>query len=237
MDYQKEKLQQIHDLFKPLEQKPWDDVNVIEAIKNDKSGLLSRAYKCSLGFHDKTFRHDGSKGVKHPNKLFKMAVYYEIKDINTLVALWLHDTIEDNDEKLKYDIEMNYPAEVYFIVIGVTRLPKMSDEEHFDFVSKSNERILVKLIDRLHNLRNMVKNLCRNKKFSKKRLKKYIRETEQYVLPLYDNLSPQYEYILTAEKIIQGISQALTIGKEALKIRKEYMVAHQRSRFIQKLFY
>jgi GTP pyrophosphokinase len=82
-----------------------------------------------------------------------------------LAAAWLHDTVEDTSATLE-DIEREFGAEVAAVVDGVTKLSKIhfdSQEEHQAenyrklIVSMSSDiRVLVvKLADRLHNMRTL----------------------------------------------------------------------------------
>ena len=62
----------------------------------------------------------------------------------------------------------------------------MSKDEYYNNIQTNINAIIIKLIDRIHNLSTM------NNAFSIEKMKKYLIETENYVIPLADTAKNQY---------------------------------------------
>jgi (p)ppGpp synthase/HD superfamily hydrolase len=112
--------------------------------------------------HDKDLRDDGDLLKSHEFAMFAIAlVYCEIKDLSLLLAILLHDMIEDYPEIWQpWLIEERFGQEVLMIDLAVTKPDKCtyaSKAEYqraiFDNVlSGGRKAIIVKCIDRLHNM-------------------------------------------------------------------------------------
>jgi len=219
------------ELIRYFAYRPWDGVSIQEAILADKTGIVGRAYDCSGGMHALEFRQDGKPAKTHPRKVFKIALYFGIRNPFILAGTLLHDTIEDVHKAILELISMGYPPSVYIIVRNVSKTEDMTDEEHFGLIIMHYDSIVVKLCDRLHNIRNMAKNLYLQKKFSKKRLRKYIAETIKFVYPLGDKISNSgHEYAKESEQIYLAIQEAVYYSHEVLKVPKKVILRYQRKR-------
>ncbi len=211
--------------------RPWDDVSVQEAFLRDKSGLVQRAHDCSGGMHDNTFRRDGKPVKTHPEKVVKILIYYGIDDPVILAAGYLHDAPEDVDEKILEEIEAGYPEKVYSIVCRVTKRDGMSLEEHFCLIDADFDSILVKLADRLHNLRNMAKNIYLTKKFTKNRLRKYEAETIKNIYPLGEKIAQSdYKYVKEGENIYLALKEAVRMAEMVLRLPQKVIENYQKKR-------
>ncbi len=126
--------------------------------------LIDRAYVYSARVHEGQVRLSGEPYLMHPLEV--AGILSEMKlDVVSIAAGLLHDVIEDTHvtpEELK---EMFGP-EVYHIVSGVTKLSKLSfntsQERHAESIRKmilamadDIRVILIKLADRLHNMRTL----------------------------------------------------------------------------------
>jgi len=126
--------------------------------------LLNRAYVFAMKAHGGQMRHSGDPYFSHP--LAVAAILTELRaDPATVATALLHDVVEDTDYAIA-DIEKMFGAEVARLVDGVTKLSQIElrDEE-----SKQAENfrklvvamaddvrvLLVKLADRLHNMRTL----------------------------------------------------------------------------------
>ncbi len=127
-------------------------------------GLLNRAYVFTVKAHGSQMRASGDPYFSHPVEV--AGILTELKlDMATIITGLLHDTIEDtvatNDE-----IEEVFGSEISVLVDGVTKLSQLelqSDRtkqaENFSklLLAMSNDIrvLLVKLADRLHNMRTL----------------------------------------------------------------------------------
>ncbi len=139
-------------------------LTLLEINPNYNSELLKRAYLKAEQIHMGQKRKSGEDYVTHP-----MAVAVILADLgmdeNTLVAGLLHDAVEDTPYKLE-DLQKEFGEEVALLVDGVTKLGSLvfeSKEERqaenlrkmFLAMSKDIRVLIIKLSDRLHNLRTI----------------------------------------------------------------------------------
>ncbi|MBR5543133.1 MAG: bifunctional (p)ppGpp synthetase/guanosine-3',5'-bis(diphosphate) 3'-pyrophosphohydrolase [Oscillospiraceae bacterium] len=122
------------------------------------------AYDCATQAHEGQKRRDGSDYVTHPIAVAEIVADMEL-DTDSLVAALLHDCIEDTE--LGYEkIRTKFGRDVADIVEGVsklTRMPYASKEEAqieslrkmFLAMGKDIRVILIKIADRLHNMRTI----------------------------------------------------------------------------------
>ncbi len=128
------------------------------------AGAIRRAYAFAEEHHREQLRHSGEPYITHPLGCARICAGLGL-DPTSVIAAFLHDTVEDTSATLE-DIEREFGAEVAAVVDGVTKLSKIhfdSQEEHQAenyrklIVSMSSDiRVLVvKLADRLHNMRTL----------------------------------------------------------------------------------
>ena len=126
--------------------------------------LLNRAYVYAMRAHGHQKRASGDPYFSHPLEV--AAILTELKlDDATIVTALLHDVIEDTDAT-RAEIDQLFGAEIGALVDGLTKIKKL------DLVSKKAEQaenfrklliaissdirvLLVKLADRLHNMRTL----------------------------------------------------------------------------------
>ena len=139
--------------------------------------VLKKAYVYGTKMHGRQLRASGDPYFSHPIEV--AGILAELKlDTTTLVCALLHDTIEDTSATIK-DIESNFGNEVAKLVDGVTKLTLLegnleSSKQAENFrklllASASDIRILlIKLADRLHNMRtlNFIKDQNKRKRIS-----------------------------------------------------------------------
>ncbi len=140
-------------------------VDLVKAYDPDADeDLLNRAYVYALKAHGGQTRASGDPYFSHP--LAVAAILTELRaDPASVATALLHDVVEDTDVTID-DISEAFGAEVARLVDGVT---KLSQIEHRDEASKQAENfrklvvamaddvrvLLVKLADRLHNMRTL----------------------------------------------------------------------------------
>ena len=148
------------------------------------SGALAAAVDFAARAHDDQRRRSGEPYIVHP--LHVATVLAELRmDSDTVIAGLLHDVVEDTDTTLG-EIEAAFGAGVASIVSGVTDEAGRPDPENQEelLLSMSSEwRVaLVKLADRLHNMRTL-RHMPRPKQLAK------ARETMALYVPLAERLS------------------------------------------------
>ena len=139
--------------------------NIKTYIKDKKKlQLIEKAYNLANTKHQGQFRKSGEAYIIHP--LNVAAILTEIKaDYETICAALLHDTIEDTDVTLDY-LEKEFSKTVRNLVDGVTKINKLDLGGEKEAEIATQRKILVgmtedvrviilKLADRLHNLRTL----------------------------------------------------------------------------------
>ncbi len=125
---------------------------------------LNRAYVFAMKAHGSQTRASGDPYFSHPLEVAGILTEFKV-DFASIITALLHDTIEDTDTSLD-EIEASFGKEVARLVDGVTKLTRIefqSDQakqaENFrKFILAMSEDIrvlLVKLADRLHNMRTL----------------------------------------------------------------------------------
>lgn len=134
------------------------------AVQN--STLISEALKFSYQHHLGYFRLSGEPYFNHPMAVAEILIRdFKISDPELLAAAFLHDLVEDVPTVTLLDIEGNFGKTVSELVDGCTKLSfkrfdraTQSDLTHSKiFVSASRHLgvLLIKLADRLHNMRTL----------------------------------------------------------------------------------
>ena len=141
---------------------------LIEKIKgyapNADIDLVKRAYYLGKKAHEGQFRKSGEPYFIHPLAVANILADMEL-DIETIAAGILHDVVEDTEYTYE-DIEKEFSQEIANLVDGVTKLGQIkyqSKEETqaenlrkmFMAMAKDIRVILIKLADRLHNMRTL----------------------------------------------------------------------------------
>ncbi|MGB5824178.1 MAG: bifunctional (p)ppGpp synthetase/guanosine-3',5'-bis(diphosphate) 3'-pyrophosphohydrolase [Proteocatella sp.] len=126
--------------------------------------LLIKAYNYATSAHENQYRKSGEKYIIHPVEVAKILAELEL-DVDTIAAGLLHDVIEDTDITFE-EIEREFSTDIAMLTDGVTKLGKLeyrSKEETqaenmrkmFLAMGKDIRVVLIKLADRLHNMRTM----------------------------------------------------------------------------------
>src|SRR6056297_1704342 len=156
--------------------------------------LIRAAYDFGRAMHEGQMRHSGEPYFTHPVAVAAILTEQRLDDATIITAL-LHDTIEDTKASYRI-VEEKFGREVADLVDGVTKLTnlQLSSSETkqaenfrklFMAMSKDLRVILVKLADRLHNMRTI------KAMRPEKQLKK-ARETMDIFAPLAGRMGMQW---------------------------------------------
>ncbi len=159
--------------------------------------LLNRAYVYTVQKHGTQKRASGDPYFSHPVEVAGLMTDLKL-DQETIITALLHDTVEDTLATIE-DVEKNFGPEIARLVDGVTKLSKieqLTDDERVaenlrKFLLAMSEDIrvlLVKLGDRLHNMRTL--HFIR----SPDKRKRIARETMDIYAPLAERVG-MYEYM------------------------------------------
>ncbi|WP_183212777.1 RelA/SpoT family protein [Brevundimonas variabilis] len=141
---------------------------LIEAVKaydpTADEALLNRAYVYAMKMHGSQLRASGDPYFAHPIQVAGILTDYKL-DTATIVTALLHDVVEDTSAT-RDDIAAMFGEEVASLVEGVTKLSRLElQAEHTRqaenlrkfilAISRDVRVLLVKLADRLHNMRTL----------------------------------------------------------------------------------
>ena len=125
---------------------------------------LYRAYEFAAAQHEGQKRKSGGPYIQHPLEVMDIIADMRL-DVASLCAGLLHDTVEDTEATVAQVAQL-FGEDVAFLVDGVTKLSKMNfntreEAQAANFrkmiiaMSRDLRVILVKLCDRLHNMRTL----------------------------------------------------------------------------------
>ena len=135
-----------------------------ESCPTDSEALLASAFDFAYQLHEGQFRASGEPYIIHP-----VAVADLLRDIGAsagvIAAGFLHDVVEDTEVTAE-EIQQHFGAEVRALVEGVTKLGGIHFTNHTEAQAENLRRmflamasdirvVLVKLADRLHNMRTL----------------------------------------------------------------------------------
>jgi GTP pyrophosphokinase len=155
------------------------------------TSLIDAAYVLAMQAHGNQRRDNGDPYITHPVAVADILAGYRLDTASIITGL-LHDTIEDTTVRLP-DIESRFGKEIAGLVDGVTKLTRLelqSDRtkqaENFRklvlAMSRDIRVLLVKLADRLHNMRTL--HFVR----STERRERIARETMEIYAPLAERI-------------------------------------------------
>ena len=159
-------------------------------LGDDECEQIMKAFTLADKAHEGQFRASGEPYIMHPLAVAEILAHLQIDHI-TLIAALLHDVVEDTDYT-KEDIENLFGTEVAFLVDGVTKLNQFQYETKEDrqmenyrkmilAMAKDVRVVVIKLGDRLHNMRTL-------KHMRSDKQKRIAKETLEIFAPLAHRL-------------------------------------------------
>jgi RelA/SpoT family (p)ppGpp synthetase len=133
-------------------------------VPEEQVRQVLKAYEFGAIAHDGQTRLSGEPYISHPVAVAKMLADMHL-DPQTIIAAILHDVVEDTDTGIS-DLEEQFGVEVAALVDGVSKLDQMQFTSRAEAQAESFRKmmlamiedirvILVKLADRLHNMKTM----------------------------------------------------------------------------------
>lgn len=145
------------------------------------------AYDMAENVHQFQTRNDGTPYIWHPSRVTKILLdELDITEPDVLIAALLHDTLEDSDILNSEVLEYNFGPYVSYLVETLTKeirvddgpLREQIDREYVQRLKNASEDCrIIKLADRLDNIRCLEFNLKRNPY-------KYVKETSEHYMPM-----------------------------------------------------
>ncbi len=132
----------------------------------DECQMIMQAYTFASQAHEGQFRKSGEPFVMHPVEVAIILAQLNM-DTETIVAALLHDTVEDAEDVEREDIAELFGESVAALVDGVTKLTQIEVEslsakqvnnlrKMLVAMSEDIRVIVIKLADRLHNMRTLM---------------------------------------------------------------------------------
>jgi GTP pyrophosphokinase len=126
--------------------------------------LVTRAFSFAAAAHEGQQRRSGSDFIEHPAGVARICAELRL-DEQTIAAALLHDVVEDTDTDID-DVRAEFGDEVARLVEGVTKLTRISFQSREQAEAENYRKmvvamsedvrvILIKLADRLHNMRTI----------------------------------------------------------------------------------
>lgn len=199
---------------------------VLEYDPDADEAALNRAYVYTVQKHGTQKRASGDPYFSHPVEVAGLMTDLQL-DEQTIITALLHDTVEDTLATIQ-DIEDNFGPEIARLVDGVTKLSKIEQMAENDRAAENLRKfllamsedirvLLVKLADRLHNMRTLhfIKSPDKRQRIA--------RETMDIFAPLAERVG-MYEYmremqLLSFEQLEPEAYNTITKRLEELRNR------------------
>ncbi len=216
---------------------PTPSYKAIKAYLSDKElKKIQLAYNFAFHAHDGQLRKDGTAYISHPVAVANILLELKM-DVDSICAALMHDVLEDCDVQ-KNNLVNLFGDDVANIVDGVSKLSNLNITDRLERDANNLQKmalamahdvrvILVKLCDRLHNMRT-IENLPRAKQIikSKETLELYgplaLRVGMQDIRAELEDISFKCMHPLRAEMLENAIKSSSGGRKKIVeKIRKE----------------
>ncbi|MCL1886430.1 MAG: bifunctional (p)ppGpp synthetase/guanosine-3',5'-bis(diphosphate) 3'-pyrophosphohydrolase [Betaproteobacteria bacterium] len=179
-------------LSAPVDHKPIPGVATFSHLTQKLETYLSKAdmqrvreaFRYSDEMHLGQIRKSGEPYISHPLAVAEICADWKL-DTQAIMAALLHDVMEDQDVKLEELIE-RFGAPVAGLVDGLSKLEKLQFQNHIDAqgenfrkmllaMAKDVRVILIKLADRLHNMRTLdAMDISKRKRIARETMEVYV---------------------------------------------------------------
>ncbi len=134
-------------------------------LGDDDIALITRAYEFAKNAHVGQCRKSGEPFINHPTEVAYILSDVRM-DVASIVAALLHDTVEDT-EVTREEVSETFSEEIAALVDGVTKISNieidsLTEAQSMNFrkmlvaMSKDVRVVVIKLADRLHNMRTLM---------------------------------------------------------------------------------
>lgn len=162
-------------------------------LKGFASGAGMKETLKALAFarekHSGQLRKSGEPYIAHPLTMACNAVSMGIREDTVIATILLHDVCEDcavGLAELPVNDAVRHAVDLMTFRVMEGETKEIAKNRYYNLLLQSREAALTKLIDRCHNVSSMAGT------FSVAKLKAYIDETRQYVLPLLRKVKDAY---------------------------------------------
>lgn len=207
--------------------------NSYRTFDEEKNQLIRRAFDLALDAHKDQRRKTGEPYIYHPIAVAKIVADEMGLGATSIACALLHDVVEDSDYTYE-DIKQQFGEKIADIVKGLTKLTGISNQNKDVSLQAENYRkllltlsddfrvILVKIADRLHNMRTL-------DSMSPEKQKKIASETVYIYAPLAHrlgmyNIKSELEDLslkYNNPEVYNEISEKLSLAKEQREIYVE----------------
>ncbi len=186
----------------------------------DSISKISIAYGIARICHLDQTRDEGTPYIVHPLRIsLYLAETIQLSDgffknhsitrEDAVIIALLHDTLEDFGEKVIPVIEEEFGANVLRMIQFLTKDKKKSNAENFDYLRTAPEIVkVIKVLDRLDNLRGLLNSVVK----SKKKKIEYLSESKSKIITLLDpDCSPEHrELAAVLRSVISFLEKSLS---------------------------
>lgn len=163
---------------------------ILEYNPNAKIDIIKKAYDFAKNAHEGQKRESGKPFFSHPASI--ALILTELNAMSeTIAGALLHDVVEETKYTLN-DIKKEFGTEIVSLVEGTTKLDKINFDSKYDYnaenlrkvllaTSKDVRVMLIKLADRLHNMRTL-------KYFRVEKQRRIAKETLEIYAPIAHKL-------------------------------------------------
>lgn len=140
---------------------------------------LLKAINAAQELHSEQVRKSGEPYIEHPMRVCSALVALQVYDEKILTIAMLHDVLEDCEIDPKgLHLRYGISKEIIDIVNVLTKIPNGDTGLYYKRIYEYPEAAMVKISDRCHNVSTMAG------VFNEEKIRKYLTETDEYVLPL-----------------------------------------------------
>ncbi len=168
--------------------------SLYRALTKEEIRAIREAFKFSAHAHQNDRRKSGEPYIFHPIEVALICAEEFYMDKTGIIAALLHDVVEDTQYELR-DIEERFGPRVAFIIDGLTKISTSATRNSSNLqlesfkkmlinVSQDPRVILIKIADRLHNMRTL-DSMPRSKRFRIKSETELLYAPIAYRLGLY----------------------------------------------------